>query len=78
MEGAGADAEAQKRRNSNKREARLKQTLASVLKTLEQRHLVNAKMKVKLQAYSDIPTALFSCPTSKYTDEQKDFVLTSS
>lgn len=71
-----ADADAKKCRNSNKREARLKQTLASVLKTAEERRLVDAEMKVKLQAFSDIPTELFSRPTSKYTDEQKDFALT--
>ena len=70
------ESDEKKRRNSLKRETRLRRNLSTILTDLKKGRMLNEEMQVKLQAFSDIPTDLFNRPTHEYTEEQKDFALT--
>ena len=62
--------------NANKREKRLRVSMACLLEKLKEQQLINQEAHMKLEAYSDIPLDLFNRPVKEYTDEQKDFALT--
>ena len=64
------------RKNVNRRETRLRQSISSIINDLKEQRFVNEEMEAKLQAFSDIPTDLFNRPANEYTDEQKDFART--